>query len=132
LPRRKPNAEYQPLKVARDALAARFEKRYPELAIELSQLLTEIRNLDESIVALNSRSPGGYRLEHAEPSPKISDKVELPSATAGQPALWPPRRTIDPAMYGPTPVFDPRYSDEWWKNSAAQQQILLERAAANR
>ena len=56
------------------------------------------------------------------------ERTTLQTWVAGGRSLWPPSRVIDPSMFGPVPLHDVKYTDHWWENSQARQEILLERA----
>jgi len=119
-------AEYRALKVRRDAVALRFQRRYPELASELSDILAEVGALDEEIGELDGRSPPGHHLDQIDVM-ALGSKVVLPPAMPGQAQMWPRPRRIDPAFFAPVHA-GAAFGPDWVKVSEEKQRQLLRAA----
>jgi hypothetical protein len=117
------DAEYQRLKVKRDAAAAAFAK-YPDLVAQSVEILHTARAFDAECDRFNSAAPGGEhrRLLGVELvarglsafsiyQPEISAAVHLPEFDNSELTAWPPQPNVA-ALVGPV-AFDQRYSADW-------------------
>ncbi|MGO9401730.1 MAG: hypothetical protein ACLP19_28415 [Xanthobacteraceae bacterium] len=137
------DAEHARIKALVEAEAKRFAecREYMQL---VADRFAAAKAIEKEVVQFNISSPPGMHIDGVEltarnlqsfstHAPSVVDKTVLQTWEPGGRSLWPPPRVIDPAMFGPVPLHDVKYSDHWWENSQARQQILLERAEqANR
>jgi hypothetical protein len=107
------------------ALVKEFAELYPQLTNQLVDLLRRAEVVDQECSRINGKRPPGERrnllgveltarrLEcFSRSAPALSAQLQLPDFQNSASMAWPPRRTIDPAMFGPVP-YDPRYSSDW-------------------
>jgi hypothetical protein len=134
-------ANFETLKVERDALAAELREVYPDLETKIADLFTRLVENDEKLGHLHRARPAGVvqHLRSAElearglddftiSAPSVLKTLRLPTFEPGERLAWPP-----PQAFVPPPVVllggDQRlYSGDWWQ-VYEEQQAAAERSA---
>lgn len=134
-------ADYEALKIERDALAAEFREVYPEFEAKISDVFVRIVANDAELSRLHQARPGGVALHllGAElvardferftiREPSIAQELKLPTFAPGQRLAWPPPQSSLAVMVAMSmvPSHDPRYTADW---AAAQKADNVRRAA---
>jgi hypothetical protein len=132
-------ADYEVLKVKRDALAAELCEVYPRAVAQFADLFTRIADNDEELSRLHQARPSGVALHllgaelaarnlgsFSTADPSITKVVQLPDWTNSAKMAWPPPRLTDPTRFASAP-FDRRYSGDWWQVKEEEARALRER-----
>jgi hypothetical protein len=133
-------ARYQCLQPKLADAAAKFA-RYPDLAAQLSELMTLAVQVDEEVSALNGSAPPDERrrLKGVEltaraldsfsvSQPSIAQGLRLPVWQHSEQMAWPPPQRLDPSLFVPVQVGDPRLTtDRWWEVGEEQRASEQER-----
>jgi hypothetical protein len=132
-------ADYEVLKVERDALAAELSELYPTFASRVADLLTRIAANDVELSHLHRARPSGVSLhllgaelvarnleKFGIANPSISKGLQLPNFDHSDRMAWPPRRTFDSAVF--SAVSAPRrFSADWGVAAEEEARALSER-----
>jgi hypothetical protein len=137
-------ADYEALKIKRDALAAELREVYPEFEAKISDMFVRIAANDAELSGLHQARPAGVALHllGAElmardlerftiREPSIAQELKLPTFAPGQRLAWPPPQPSIAALYAMSmvPQRDPRFSADW---AAAQKEDNVRRAATEK
>jgi hypothetical protein len=134
-------ADYEVLKVKRDALAAELGEVYPKVVNQLVDLLTRIRANDAELSRLHQARPSGAGLHLAgaelvarglegfsRDEPSITKELQLPDWTYSAKMSWPPPQTPLAALVAPPASGDSRrHSGDWWKVKEEEARVQRER-----
>jgi hypothetical protein len=137
-------ADYEALKVKRDALAAEFRGVYPRAVAEIVSLFARIAANDEELSQLHRARPAGVplHLRNAEQearnldaftrdTPSVTKELKLPDWERSNKLAWPLPRPHNIPTVAPV-AYDRRYSGDWWRDGeerAAAAQADQERIA---
>ncbi len=134
-------ADYETLKVERDALANEMRELYPLLQTKVSDLLARIAANDEKLSRLHQARPSGVALHlrgaeleardlqaFTRYEPSIAATLKLPTFEPGERLAWPPPQ---PTSFAPVVIGGDRrlYTGDWWKVKQEEAQTAAERAA---
>jgi hypothetical protein len=102
-------AQYEMLKVKRDALAAELREVYPMFVAKMVDLFSRIGANDSECSQLHRARPAGVKLHLDNPelvtrglerftrdNPAIAQELRLPDFEQSARTAWPPRRPFDP------------------------------------
>jgi hypothetical protein len=106
-------ADYEALKVERDALASELAEIYPAFEAKVTDLFARMAGNDAALSRLHQARPAGvpgYLLgaelvarnldNFSRETPSIVRDLQLPSFAPGQPLSWPPRGRIGSSLFG--------------------------------
>jgi len=131
------NADYQRCRTVRDQASAKLQRAFAMIQ-EVSDAFIEAKRADELIGELHAKAPVGEvkRLGLTECHARGLECLsrDMPSIMLrcvlyldGPHPLWPPRSSIDPASVGiPAPMYDQRFSADWWKPAHQERQRQAE------
>jgi hypothetical protein len=139
-------AQYEAVKIKRDAAAEELRTIYPEIATKLTDLLLRIETIDREVKRVRSAKPfdakeangdGRWLLETELTARglddfgvhdlKILQDLKLPNFSEPTKLIWPPHRPIDWSSVVPA---RPHRGADWWKD--AQEEDDRKRAEATR
>jgi len=133
-------ADYEALKIKRDALAAELREVYPVFEAKISDMFASIAANDAELSRLHQARPAGVGLHLLSAElvardlerftirePSIAQELKLPTFAPGQRLAWPLPQLPMAALYAMSmvPQHDPRFSDDW---AAAQKADNVRRA----
>jgi hypothetical protein len=120
-------ADYEALKIERDALAAELREVYPEFEAKITDLFTRITANNAELSGLHQARPGGVALHLLSAElvardlerftirePSIAQELKLPTFAPGQRLAWPPQSSLAVMVaMSMAPPYDPRFSADW-------------------
>ena len=134
-------ADYEALKITRDALAAELREVYPVFEAKINDLFTRITANDAELSRLHQARQAGVALHllgaelvardlerFTTVHPSIAQELKLPTFAPGQRFAWPPQSSLAAAFaMSMVPMHDPHYTADW----AAELEKDNVRRAAN-
>jgi hypothetical protein len=132
-------ADYEVLKVKRDALAAELGELYPDFVTKIVALLGRVAANDAELFRLHQARPGGAGLHllgaeltarglegFSREEPSITKELQLPDWANSAKMAWPPRQ-FDPALFAPVQGDPRRHSADWWQVKEEEARAQRER-----
>jgi predicted transcriptional regulator len=134
-------ADYEQVKIKRDALAQEYGATYPKIVAQFVDLFSRAEAADKEVSRVNGSAPAGEhrRLRQTElvarglgnfsrADPPITKAVQLPDWTNSEKMAWPPAEPSLAVQFATSMTFS-HPSGDWWQQREERAQAMREEHA---